>query len=188
MVIVIDIEATCWPRNPPAGMVNEIIEIGICRLDVATGHRQDPTAILVKPVRSTVSAFCTRLTTLTPADVEAGVSYAEACQMLIDKYDTMRYPWASWGHYDRRMFEQQAQAFDVPYPFGGTHYNIKQLYADLERGGKPCGMKRALGQLGFELEGTHHRGVDDAWNIARILGHLLSKHGPGILDQPEDKL
>ena len=25
----------------------------------------------------------------------------------------------------------------------------------------------------WEFDGTHHRGVDDAWNIARVLGHLL---------------
>ena len=32
---------------------------------------------------------------------------------------------------------------------------------------KEVGM--ALDKLGLPLEGTHHRGVDDAWNIAKIL-------------------
>ena len=29
--------------------------------------------------------------------------------------------------------------------------------------------------LNLELEGTYHRGVDDAWNIARILKEILTR-------------
>jgi inhibitor of KinA sporulation pathway (predicted exonuclease) len=36
-------------------------------------------------------------------------------------------------------------------------------------------MDQALAVLGLPLEGTHHRGGDDAWNIAAILGHLLAR-------------
>ncbi len=35
------------------------------------------------------------------------------------------------------------------------------------------GMAGALKQLEIPLEGTHHRGIDDAWNIAEILTWLL---------------
>ena len=34
-------------------------------------------------------------------------------------------------------------------------------------------IKRALELLNLPLEGTHHRGGDDAWNIAAILSRLL---------------
>jgi inhibitor of KinA sporulation pathway (predicted exonuclease) len=34
-------------------------------------------------------------------------------------------------------------------------------------------MAAALAQLDLPLEGTHHRGIDDARNIAKILHHLL---------------
>ena len=34
-------------------------------------------------------------------------------------------------------------------------------------------MDAALGMLGLPLEGTHHRGGDDAWNIAAVLLALL---------------
>jgi inhibitor of KinA sporulation pathway (predicted exonuclease) len=36
-------------------------------------------------------------------------------------------------------------------------------------------MAQALEMLGLPLEGTHHRGDDDAWNIAGILANLLAK-------------
>ena len=37
-IIVIDLEATCWEGDPPPGQESEIIEIGLCILDVATGE------------------------------------------------------------------------------------------------------------------------------------------------------
>jgi len=58
-----------------AGEDNEIIEIGLCVLDIAclcrvrhgrqaTGERKDRDSILVRPERSRVSEYCTKLTTL----------------------------------------------------------------------------------------------------------------------------
>jgi len=35
-------------------------------------------------------------------------------------------------------------------------------------------MAEALNKLGIELEGVHHRGLDDAKNIARIYQKILS--------------
>ncbi len=38
---------------------------------------------------------------------------------------------------------------------------------------KKVGMANALELLDILLEGTHHRGGDDVWNIGKILGKLL---------------
>jgi inhibitor of KinA sporulation pathway (predicted exonuclease) len=38
---------------------------------------------------------------------------------------------------------------------------------------KKLGMAKALRHVGLELQGTHHRGIDDARNIARLLPHCL---------------
>jgi hypothetical protein len=48
-VNVIDIETTCWERNPPADQEQEIIEIGICTLDVAAAAPLAHESLLVKP-------------------------------------------------------------------------------------------------------------------------------------------
>jgi inhibitor of KinA sporulation pathway (predicted exonuclease) len=34
---------------------------------------------------------------------------------------------------------------------------------------KEVGMMTALQFAGLQLEGEHHKGVDDAWNIGRLL-------------------
>jgi inhibitor of KinA sporulation pathway (predicted exonuclease) len=42
-------------------------------------------------------------------------------------------------------------------------------------------MKEALEMVDLPLEGTHHRGHDDAWNIGRLLAYMLHHYGPDIL-------
>ena len=81
-VIVVDVEATCWESGPPPGQESEIIEIGVCVLDLQTGQRVTQASILVRPERSEVSPFCTQLTSLTPRQVARGVSFAYACRLL----------------------------------------------------------------------------------------------------------
>ena len=81
-LIVVDLEATCWKKQPPPGQQNEIIEVGVCLLDTETLAIEDNRGILVKPTRSKVSEFCTKLTSLTQEMVDDGVSFAESCATL----------------------------------------------------------------------------------------------------------
>ena len=61
------------------------------------------------------------------------------------------------------------------YPFGRTHLNIKSLFALVHALPHEVGMDEALKLAGLPLEGTHHRGVDDARNLAQILCGMLKK-------------
>lgn len=181
LLLVIDVEATCWNGPIPDGQRSEIIEIGIATLDVTTGERVDRHGLLVRPTHSTVSAFCTELTTLTQADVDTGHTFADACALLRTEFKAHQRVWASWGEYDRQAFERQCAAEGVPYPFGTRHLNAKTLYSLAHGLDRELGMAGALAHAGLPLDGTHHRGVDDAWNIAALLGGVLraSRHnGP----------
>jgi inhibitor of KinA sporulation pathway (predicted exonuclease) len=174
-VIVIDIEATCWDGDPPPKQTSDIIEIGICPLELSTGRRLERRSLLVRPTRSTVSPFCTQLTTLTQQDVDGGISFADACLILDREYITQRRVWASYGDYDRKQIERQCKDMGVRYPFGPSHLNVKTLFALMRGMNHEVGMAQAVDMLGFHLSGTHHRGHDDAWNIAGILASLLGK-------------
>lgn len=175
-ILVIDVEATCWERGQePAGVEPEIIEIGIAEVDVASATVVGGESILVRPQRSDVSEFCTRLTTLTQQQVDSGVLFDEACRVLRKKYMSEDRAWASGGDYDRVQFDRQCRAFGVRYPFGRTHLNIKSLFALVHALRQEVGMDAALKLAGLPLEGTHHRGVDDARNLAQILCQILRK-------------
>ncbi|NES05826.1 MAG: exonuclease domain-containing protein [Okeania sp. SIO2F4] len=172
-IIVIDIEATCWEKYPPPDQESEIIEIGICIVDVALAQPIEKESILVRPERSQISEFCTKLTTLTQAEVDQRITFYEACLKLRKKYESLQRVWASWGEYDKNMFEKQCLSRGIKYPFGIRHINVKNLFALVHALPQEVGMANALKLLDIPLEGTHHRGADDAWNISKILAKLL---------------
>ncbi len=173
-IVIVDIEATCWENKTPEGMESDIIEIGICLLDVHSGEISDNRGIIVTPERSSVSPFCTELTTITPEMVEQeGISFKEALKILKTDYLTQSRAWASFGAYDLKQFQRQCTALGIGYPFGPSHINVKTLFALKNKLGHEQGMAGALHMLGIELEGTHHRGKDDALNIAKILWKIL---------------
>ncbi|MFI8370228.1 exonuclease domain-containing protein [Streptomyces sp. NPDC085466] len=166
---VVDVEATCWDTAPPPGQVNEIIEIGLTVVDLAAGERVGRHRILVRPARSRVSPFCTELTGLTQAEVDGGVDFATACRTLARDHAAGVRPWASWGDYDRKQFTRQCQAAGVPYPFGRHHTNAKAVFTEAHGLRRRPGMAQALAHAGLPLEGRHHSGEDDAWNIGALV-------------------
>jgi len=171
-IVVVDIETTCWEKRQ-RGQVMEVIEIGVCLLDTGSGEVSGTQSILVKPVYSEVSEFCTKLTTLSREVVDTGIEFREACLKLEDEYQTKERVWASYGDFDRRQFERECRLKNLPYPFGSRHINAKTLFAIKHRLAEEPDMDKALGLLGLELIGTHHRGVDDAYNVARLLYTLI---------------
>jgi inhibitor of KinA sporulation pathway (predicted exonuclease) len=177
-ILVIDLEATCWEGDPPPGQEREIIEIGLCVLDVASGQRLENHSILVRPTRSEISDYCTALTTLTQQEVEQGISLREACEILREEYYSKERLWASYGDYDRKQFRHDCKAHGIDYPFGDGHLNVKSLFALVHNLDREAPLDMAMALMGWPLEGTHHRGADDAWNIARILGEFLLRARP----------
>ena len=171
-VLVIDVESTCWEGEAPPGQSSEIIEIGVATIDVATLQRVDRESILIRPVRSTVSEFCTSLTTITPQMLQTAGTLEDALRILRKEYRSKERLWASWGDYDRRQFERVCAEAGAAYPFGHGHLNVKSLHA-LATGRREAGLGEAFAALGWTMEGTHHRGGDDAWNIAAILCEML---------------
>jgi len=174
-IVVIDVEATCWEGEPPPGQQSEIIEIGVCLVDVASCERVGRGGTFVRPERSEIGPFCTQLTTITGEQAANGLSFAEACATLRRDYRTKDRLWASYGDYDRAQFERQCHASGVGNPFGRGHLNIKTLLAITLGLDREVGMDRALDLLNLPLEGTHHRADADAWNIGAILATLLRR-------------
>jgi len=127
---IIDVESTCWKRGPDDGQKSEIIEIGICVVDVVNLAIVSKKNIIIKPEFSEVSEFCTQITSITPDMVEnGGILFKDALYTLKSKYDIKNRLWASWGDYDRKQFERVCELHAIRYPFGPTHLNIKNLFA-----------------------------------------------------------
>ncbi len=122
-----------------------------------------------------MSDYCQSLTTITPEMLEGGITLVDACSLLAEQYDSTHRTWASYGDFDRIKLMQQCEEWGVPYPFGRSHINVKNLFALQQGFSQEVDLKKATALLGIPFEGTLHRGVDDAWNIAEVLNRVLFK-------------
>mgnify|MGYP001797483586 CR=1 FL=1 len=173
-IIIIDLEATCWEKKKPKGAHHDIIEFGVAVLEIATGDILANEGLLVRPTSSEISPFCTELTTITPEMVADAPDFKTACTQLVEQFATKRHPWASFGAYDYNQLQRQCNREQVNFPLSMQHLNVKALFALQHQLKHPIGMAGVLKSLNLPLEGTHHRGIDDARNIARILHRLLN--------------
>ena len=174
-ILVIDVESTCWEGPPPRGSISEIIEIGLCVLDVARLELLEKRAILVKPQQSEVSEFCTRLTSITPEMLHGAPTLGQSLDILRREYHPGDRVFASWGDYDRNQFHRNCEYYRLEYPFGPTHWNVKTFFGLVHAMDREIGIDHACELLGLPFAGTHHRGVDDAVNITAILRQLLMR-------------
>ncbi len=174
--LVIDLEATCddhdWNIND-----GEIIEIGAVLVHPETFLPMSEFQTFVRPVvKPTLRPFCTKLTTITQADVDTAPYFPEAITSLALWLDeTLGHRevlFASWGAYDRNQFSRDRKRHKVKLPWPSDHLNIKTAFAKAV-GQRSMGMARALKLTGLKLDGTHHRGIDDARNIAKLLPYVF---------------
>lgn len=182
VINVIDIEATCWDDLLPGVKPDhEIIEIGNCQLDTRTNEILTGTSIIVKPTTTEVTAFCTTLTGHTAESLERdGIPFVAAIIALRRRLKTGKFLWASWGDFDKHIFEKQCKREGVNYPFGPTHFNVKALYALLVGRRKQCSVEEAIDELGWKFEGRPHNAQADTNNTARILAWVLSTMRVGV--------
>lgn len=192
-ILVVDLEATCWEdQTTPAGdaqSVNnmEIIEVG-CALATRKGNLLDARSFLVRPTRNPLlSDFCTELTGITQSMVDAAPTLPEAIEAmnawLGDLPDD--FIWCSWGNYDRLHLEAQCQ-LDGTWPIilAHPHLNLKRIWRRTTGQKRKNGFANALAFHGLEFEGHHHRGVDDARNMARVLPYMDWSLEPELLTPP----
>jgi inhibitor of KinA sporulation pathway (predicted exonuclease) len=175
--LVIDLEATTDENNrlvPRNHM--EIIEIGAVLVDARTLAPEAEFQTFVKPVRHPkLTDFCMKLTSIRQSDVDGAPRFPEAIESLrrfIDGRDAL---FCSWGRYDRNQFEQDARYHRVSLPFGNRHLNLKEEFSAQLGESRGYGMDGALRRVKLPLVGTHHRGIDDARNIARLLPWALGR-------------
>lgn len=171
--IIVDLEATCWPK--PHTQISEIIEIGAVRMD-REGEIVDEFSQFVKPqLNPVLSEFCINLTSITQEMVDEARGFPEVASAFLSWIEKggEAYSLCSWGFYDRKQFRQDCELHGLDTNWLRPHINIKHQYAELNQLSRPLGMAAALKREGLSLMGTHHRGIDDARNIARIFHRHL---------------
>jgi inhibitor of KinA sporulation pathway (predicted exonuclease) len=184
--LVVDLEATCDREGFPREEM-EIIEIGAVVVEPRKLEPVDAFQTFVRPVvHPTLTPFCTELTTIRQADVDDAPDFPEAIAAL-GAWLRWKVELASWGRYDKTQLLRDAARHDVRLPFSGRHLDIKGAFAERAKT-RPMGVSRALERVGLQFEGTPHRGIDDARNIARLLPYALGRERFPAAPQPQDSV
>jgi len=174
--LIIDLEATCCNKGRVKREEMETIEIGAVVIDAYTLKVVDEYEIFIKPILNpTLTSFCKELTTITQNDVDVALGYKEALadfKKWFSKYDDALF--CSWGDYDKSQFKRDCKLHNIDYPFNEEHLNIKQRFAKVQ-GVESCDLDKALKQVGLELVGTHHRGIDDARNMGCLMPYIVKE-------------
>ncbi|MBX3275784.1 MAG: exonuclease domain-containing protein [Sandaracinaceae bacterium] len=192
-LVVLDFEATCDDRSPPSPQ--EIIELPSVLLDARTLALVDEHVSFVRPVHHpTLTPFCTALTSITQADVDDAPPFPDALAAYLAWLTahglplvpaappgTLPYLIVTCGDWDlQTMLPAQLAASEidfVPHPFR-RWTNVKTIFAEWRGARTSGGMQRMLSLLDLELEGRHHRGIDDCRNIAKIVRALSARGHP----------
>ncbi len=165
--IIVDLEATCWEQKG-LNKKSEIIEIGALRIN-ENKEIESEFCAFVKPVLNPgLSGFCMKLTTIRQEDVDAAETFEKVTSRFKDWIGKEDYVLCSWGFYDKKQFMQDCELHNLETGWLNKHISLKHQHALVKKLVKPMGMAGALYLEGLKLNGTHHRGIDDARNIAAI--------------------
>ncbi|MGV8920864.1 MAG: exonuclease domain-containing protein [Pseudomonas sp.] len=179
----VDIEATCdqvdEPKSPkPLTVVTssmETIEVGLVVIDLETLEIVDEFQRFARRrINPTLTVFSKELTSIQQVDVDGALTYQEASKAL--ETIVACYPdaaWALWGDYDARQLERDPGFARWPSMLSGLpHFNARKWHAGLYDN-RPKGLKQTVESMGLVWQGTYHRRIDDAKNVASIVKEIL---------------
>jgi len=172
LILVVDLEATCCDRGSIPDGEMEIIEIGACWAYI-DGTVLDRFESLVRPtLHPDLTPFCRELLGLHQTDVY-GADPLSTVALKFGEFVSRRrdqaIAWGSWGAFDRNQMSRECQRLGLADPIQLPHQNLKQRFAKARRIGKQVGMRKALELVDLSAQGMHHRALDDALNVARLL-------------------
>jgi inhibitor of KinA sporulation pathway (predicted exonuclease) len=171
LIVVCDLEATCWEDGETQTIDRmEIIEIG-CLLTDFEGNEIDEFECFVRPVQNPVlTEFCTELTKIKQADVDNAPEFCDAMKTLDNWLGGRSICWASWGRFDFKLLLNQQNRYGEKFQFLAVpHLNIKDAWRRSTRHSRNTDLYQALAFHGLEFDGVPHRALTDAKNTAKLI-------------------
>jgi 3'-5' exoribonuclease 1 len=166
--IILDLEATCWSDRSIKHQ-NEIIEIGALKINERQEVLGEFNAFIKPKMHPIISDFCTELTSITQTEIDNARDYNS---VISDFWSWIEldeeYLLCSWGFYDKSQFKKDCELHALPTGWLKHHISLKHQYSKIKNLPRLYGMGGALKKERIQLEGTHHRGIDDARNISKL--------------------
>ena len=78
----------------------------------------------------------------------------------------------SWGEFDRRQFANDALLHDMDLPWLRYWACLQRHYSRWKGSKNQIGLKNALDMEGLSFDGTQHRAIEDARNMAKLFAKV----------------
>ena len=181
--LVVDLEATCDAKGFPRAE-RETIEIGAVLVDAQTFAIQEEFQSFIQPVRHPhLTDYCTQLTGIQQGTVDAAQGFSDVFSRFTSSMvEGRKVLFLSWGGYDRRQLRRDCRFHETNYPFEG-HGDMSLAFIEHAGLTRRISLTSAVAHVGLSIEGAHHRGLDDARNLARILPWCLGRRTFPVLEE-----
>ena len=176
-LIILDFEANCSADKQL--YPQEIIEFPCVVYDIQNDviNRNIDFSHFVNP-DIPITDFCTNLTSITQEMVDNKPKLNEILELhkkwINDNNLYNNSLFVTCGDWDLEMaLPNHCEYLKIKYPnYFKEWCNIKELYATFYQR-KTYSMKGMLDKLNIPLDGIHHRGIDDCYNIAKIAQRMV---------------
>ena len=176
--IIIDLE---WNqplkgRSRLADLPNEIIQIGAAKIDI-DANVLDTFSVTIKPVYyKKLNKDVSELTLLTDADLEKGVSFAEAMDSF-RAWCGEDFVFISWSPSDGIELRKNCLKFNYDLSWIPEEYDAQLMFDDMEmQEGRNWPLNYALYHFNEKPDGAHNA-LADVLSTALILKHLDLEDG-----------
>jgi len=185
VLLIVDVESTCWKDRYASSRTPEIIELGGTTLANIDGKLEVLGSFyeFVKPcLHPRISKFCTQLTSITQKDVDTASSFSVAMKSFRDKakktadgMSCRRMVFGSWSPYDRKQIRKDCKSHGMRYPFG-RYWDIENSFSVFMEEQRLYSVSNALLAIGEVYEGQVHRAISDSENTATIVQKAMKQN------------
>lgn len=183
VLLIVDVESTCWKDRYASTRTPEIIELGGTTLMNLNGKLEILGSFgeFVKPQKHIkLSKFCKKLTSIKQEDIDNATdfqtalkNFREKAKQTVNGLSCRRMVFGSWSPYDRKAIRKDCKRNSIRYPFG-RYWDIEKSFSGYMKEQRLYSVTNALLALGKEYEGQVHRAISDAENTATIVQESMS--------------
>jgi inhibitor of KinA sporulation pathway (predicted exonuclease) len=171
--LYLDLEWTCWDAPPPPGMQQEIIEIGIVEMDVATLDIIHEASYFVRPRRWEISHKCSILTGIKDQDIQRARRLSEVLDSIQQAFQPSDKVCCTWGD-DVSVMARACHSIGMKNPFRRP-IDVAKVFQGAFVLREQASLTKAIAMMNMKFEGGAHGALSDARNTAQLHASMLRR-------------
>lgn len=173
--LYIDLELTCWQGPPPNGMNNEIIQLGLCEVDMVKLEITRSQRFYIRPKAAwEISPYCTKLTGITQDQItKLGRPFNEVLSTITNQWGPKSKMTYAWGN-DFEDIQKTCHAMFIANPWSQI-FDLGLTFRSSFLMRRAVNLEAALGFLDLEFEGKAHDALVDAKNTAALHIEMIKR-------------